>query len=582
MSSPSSLIIEPSSGLQRKDSRAKSHRSVREQHPQKSLFSRGAYKHLHNLRHPRFLRLEGHQHIHSFPVLLRDRLNLSASPKDAMSKIIESPKARCLTDLPNELLMRIFSFIPHDSHWLAPLCRVSRHFQTVVEPQLYSIITLSDESIPEWKIFTSGDGSSNIPKFFCLVNTLSKYPLLREHPQELWLKIGHRGGHWKGRAGYYPSLSFQRLLFELLPSLQDLHLKPPPMFSEVPVMPSLRSLHLDFEAVYARTEYIDTDKSERDIRLGQYRTFKNSLMIPTLRVLKVVGLTLLSSDIPLVEFPKFGHRSSPINDLQLFRCKIFTLDVFTDILTSICTLKRLVLDCEWQHLYRGDSLPSYDNLDRALHPHRSHLEELIIAGDHYMPYENTKPMGSLAHYVALKRLASPAHLLNVHDGITMQRAIECLPQHLEELQLQDRTYVGYVGTDMALDMDMRVPLQQNLAAIKATSLPALKRVIWWYLELPKIPVEEVFPFNDMKALGSLFRSIGVDFECGWSSNFQFTPLGEPFKDGNFFGGSRSSCSFGDIAGWTGTGYKHISEYCRAELDEGLDSKETGQGMKIQN
>ena len=464
------------------------------------------------------------------------------SPKNAIGETLEPPGVTGMTDLPEELLVHIVSFLPWNGNQLAPLCRVSRLFQRVVEPYLYSMISLTIdcyEKIPDSGPLRDEGGSSSLSQFSRLLNTLSKYPSLRTHPRILWLKVGHCDGIWKGHAGYYPSLSLQILLLELLPSLEDLCLNPPPVFSEFPNMHSLSSLHLDFEAIYFTPNEIDIDDLEWDTQSAKYKTLKSCLIIPTLQTLKIVGLHPHSNDIPLVAFPQFGFRSSHIRDLQIVRCGALTSDVLVDILVSVCALKRFVLECSWQFGFQdGDAESSYNTLGQALEPHRVHLEEVIIAGSDCAQFEDTQPIGSLAGYFALKRLAIPVHLLAGYDGTSIQRAIEDLPQQLEELQLQ---YCTKDSTEMSFDMHMRVMLHWSLAARKANFLPALKREIWWYQQPPEVATERLYCSGDLEALISLFQRIGGEFQMGSSAKFQPTPFGTPFKDGKSFGEWHSVC-----------------------------------------
>lgn len=443
-----------------------------------------------------------------------------------MSETIESPGAACLTDLPNELLMQIISFLPRNGNCLAPLCRVCRIFQTVVQPYLYSTITLTidwDEKIPDSGALSSGCGNSGVPQFFRLVDTLSKNPTLRTYPRELRLKSD-------GEAVYHPSLGLQLQLLELLPSLQDLGLSPPPVFSEFPSMPSLRSLQLQFlpDIVHLPHNNFENYDLRHDTQSAEFRTLKNCLLIPTLQVLKIVGLELFRLRLtPLIAFPNLGHRSSTITDLQIACCDV-TPAVFAGILLSIRELKHLVLECTYYS--------SYHSLGKALEPHRGHLEELIIASS-LVSSDWIEPLiGSLVDCTALKRLAITEYFLAAHDGMTMQRAIESLPRQLEELQLQHRTKDK---TEMALYMDMRVLRYQSLAANKDTSLPALKRVVWWYQLLSEFATEEVYCSDGMKALHPRFQDGGVDFQWGWSDNYWSTPLGKPFKDGESIHGWRT-------------------------------------------
>ena len=461
------------------------------------------------------------------------------SPKNAMGETLEPPRVTAITDLPEELLVHIVSFLPWNGNQLAPLCRVSSLFQRVVEPYLYSTISLTIdcyEKVPDSGPLRDKCAGSSLPRFSRLLSTLSKYPSLRAYPRTLWLKVGHCDGIWKGHAGYYPSLSLQILLLELLPSLEDLRLNPPPVFSEFPNMHSLRSFHLDFEALYFTPNEIDVDDLEWNTQSAKYKTFKSCLIIPSLRTLKVVGLNSHSNDIPLVPFPHLDFRSSHIEDLQIVRCGALTSDVLVDILISIRALKRFVLECSWQFGFQdGDAESSYNTLGQALEPHKVHLEELIIAGSDCAQFEDTQSIGSLRDYFALKRLAIPVHLLagsSGHGGPNPKRAIEGLPQQLEELQLQ---YCTKDSTDMSFDRHMQVMLYLSFVAKQLKSLPALKREIWWYQQPSEVTTERFYCSDEFKALFSLFHRIGGEFQMGSSAQFQSTPFGTPFKDGKSFG-----------------------------------------------
>ena len=452
-----------------------------------------------------------------------------------MGETLEPLRVTGITDLPEELLVHIVSFLPCNGNQLAPLCRVSRLFQRVVEPRLYSTISLTIdcyEKVPDSGLLIDESGGSSLPQFSRLLNTLSKYPSLRTYPRMLRLKVGHCDGIWKGHAGYYPSLSLQILLLELLPSLEDLHLNPPPVFSEFPNMHSLRSLHLDFEALYFTPNEIDVDDLEWNTQSAKYKTLKSCLIIPNLRTLKVVGLHPHSNDIPLVPFPHFGFGSSNIDDLQIVRCGALTSDVLVDILISIRALKRFVLECSWQFGFQDDDAESsYNTLGRALEPHRFHLEELIIAGSDCAQFEDTQSIGSLGDYFALKRLAIPVHLLASDSDPDIKRALEGLPQQLEVLQLQ---YCAKDSTDISFDRHVQAMLYLSHMAEQANFLPALRREIWWYQQPSGVATERFYCSDYVKALFPLFDKIGGHFEMGSSVQFQSTPFGTPFKDGKSF------------------------------------------------
>ena len=465
-----------------------------------------------------------------------------------MGETLEPPGVTGITDLPEELLVHIVSFLPWDGNQLAPLCRVSRLFQRVVEPHLYSTISLTIEyyeKAPDSGPLRDEGGGSSLPRFSHLFNTLSKYPSLRTHIRMLWLKVGHCYPTSKHVASYSPSLGLQILLLELLPSLEVLRLNPPPIFSKFPNMNSLRSLHLDFEATTFTPNVLDSDDDLKwDNQSAKYRTFSSCLIIPTLRTLKIVGLRHHTHyDIPLVAFPRFGVRSSHVNDLQIVRCGALSSDVLVDLLISIRALNRFVLECRWTlGIEYGDFLvelaESYDTLGQALEPHRVHLEELIIAGSDYFQFDRAQPIGSLEDYPALKRLAIPVHLLAGYAVTETEKALEGLPQQLEELQLQ---YCTRDSTDMMFEMHMLVMLRRSLAARKANLLPALKREIWWYHQLPGGSINRSYSSGDLETLVSLLQRSGGEFQMGSSAKFQSTPFGTPFSDGKFLGEWHTAC-----------------------------------------
>ncbi len=106
----------------------------------------------------------------------------------------------------------------------------------------------------------------------------------------------------------------------------------------------------------------------------------------------------------------------------------------------------------------------------------------MVAGGPYTAFgHNISGYLRLADYVALKRLAIPAHLLNDRYGTTIPRALDHLPQQLEELQLQ---HCADDGTDVVIDMDMRVLLHQDVALRQPICLQTLKHVVWWHQGSP--------------------------------------------------------------------------------------------------
>lgn len=125
----------------------------------------------------------------------------------------------------------------------------------------------------------------------------------------------------------------------------------------------------------------------------------------------------------------------------------------------------------------------------------------------------------------------PVHLLAGYDGTNIERAIEGLPQQLEELQLQFGTKDR---TDMSFDMHIRVMLHWSLAAKKANFLPALKREIW-YQQPPEAATERIYCSDDLEVLFPPCHRIGREFQMGSNAQFQSNPFGTPFEDGKSFG-----------------------------------------------
>lgn len=203
------------------------------------------------------------------------------------------------------------------------------------------------------------------------------------------------------------------------------------MFSELPSMPALKYLHLDFSSVqYCFPESLSRLNKEK----AKMKTLSRGLQIPSLQKLITQELLCNPETSRQLSFKHDYQIPSSVYDLRLFQCNDASTDILRDIVLSIKCLKSFVVDHCWRFRRHGSSEPSLSGIDQALKPHQDSLEELMIAASCGAPMNTTVPIDSLLSFVALKRLAIPEHFLIPSSG---QRSTlhDLLPPSLCELQL---------------------------------------------------------------------------------------------------------------------------------------------------
>lgn len=435
-----------------------------------------------------------------------------------------------LTDLPNEILHQIFrELLPtryRDSQYLASLSLVCQRFRDIVEPQLYHTLTLEVDAGSQGVVQSESleEGIlSPIIGYLELLRTLTERPSLRSLVRVL--SLGTRGIH----EAYNPHIVEHQLpILALFKKLEELHLDFPPMFSELPFMPALKYLHLDFSHLdYLGSESMSLFREEK----ARMNTLFRGLQVPSLQKLVTQELLCYFENSKLLSFEQDHQRPSTVSELHLFQCNNASTDLLRHMVLSIKCLKSLIVDDYWRFRSYGAKEPSLSGIDQALKPHQKSLEELMIAASCGATMKTTVPIDSLLTFTALKRLAIPENFLIPSHG--QRNSIhDLLPPSLCELQLQH--YVEDVRVDR--DLPRRLKIYTSLAENKSSSLPALKRIVCWYqqyTETLRCPDATLAPAV-AENLADRFRTVGVRFEWGKTSLFLATPFGEelyvPFQD----------------------------------------------------
>ncbi|CAF9935911.1 hypothetical protein IMSHALPRED_010389 [Imshaugia aleurites] len=310
--------------------------------------------------------------------------------------------------------------------------------------------------------------------------------------------------------------------------LEELHLDLPPMFSELPSMPALKYLHLDFSRV---DYYFPKSTSPLNKEEARMKTLARGLKFPCLQKFITQRLLCDPNTSKQLSFNHDHQLPSSVSELHLFQCKYASTDILKDIILSIKCLKSFVVDHYWTHQRYGAEEPSLSGIDQALIPHQDSLEELMIATSGGATMNTTVPIESLLNFAALKRLAIPEHFLIPSKG-RRKTLHDLLPPSLYVLQLQ------HCVNDVRVDRDLprRLKLYTSLAKNKCTNLPALKRLVCWYKQYtePLLFEDAVLPLVVAEHLADRFRKVGARFQWVKTSMFLSTPFGmeleTPFWD----------------------------------------------------
>ena len=413
-----------------------------------------------------------------------------------------------LTNLPNEILHQIIrELLPpryRDNQYLASLCLVCQHFRDIIEPQLYHTLTLvvDTESQGVAQAMDAGEGIlSPVIGYSELLRTLTERPSLSNLVRVLSLATIniHEAPNPYSVEHHLPILA-------LFNKLEELHLDPPPMYSELPFMPALKYLHLNFSFV---DHYFPENTSPLEWEKSTMKTLFRGLQVPSFQKLITQGQLFHPETSRRLSFEHDHQRPSLVSELHLFLCNDASTDVLRGMVLSIKRLKSFIIDHDWRFGDYGTREPSLSGIDQALESHQDSLEELMIAASCGSTMNTTMPIDSLLDFTALKRLAIPEHFLIPSNG-GHNSLRDLLPLSLCKLQLQ------HCVKDIKVDHDLprRLKLYTSLAENKCTSLPALKRVACWYQQFTEIlRFQDVFLAPTVaENLASQFRKVDVRFQ----------------------------------------------------------------------
>lgn len=480
---------------------------------------------------------------------------LSYSPdKEEMTKSLETSKSSLIKmitkhepkggifigDAPDEVLEIIFSKLPRDAG-LIKVAQVCERFKALVLPLLYRSLRLDAKHM-------RADGYVSLkpeelppglmPESLSL--RLKHNPDLCRNVRKLNLTVHN--------VGWYENPSGHRKLMTLLPSIQEISLNPPPKEYNFPMSNRLATMSLDFiyddKLFWAPSRLIDATPFN----------LNNYLSKPSLRKLQFKH-TEISHYMP-IHSGDVG--SSAITDLRFIDWLPQELEILGYVLPSVKHLKHFVVEangCSFWHNSKTHGLAPHD-YGLLLQPHSTSLEELIIAysdgtyndGTDFPP-TSTPLMGTLTNYHNLKRLAIPEPFL---VGLEDMSFHQLLPPLLEELQMQYPMGVKNPVLDRQGDVGSRPPYRlmrmKRLAENKASIVPRLKHVIWWFQQTPwQVSVGDPPPYNpntrsrttdqpprgplygppeDMYKLAEDFMKVGVKFEWVSMPRFKYTPFGE--------------------------------------------------------
>lgn len=436
-----------------------------------------------------------------------------------------------LTDLPNEILHQIIrELLPtrfRDSKYLASLCLVCQRFWDIVEPQLYHTLTLEVDTECQEIVrpMDAGEGVlSPVIGYSKLLRTLKERPSLSNLVRVL--SLGTKYVH----EAYNPhSVEHHLPILALFNRLEELHLDFPPMYSELPFMPALKYLHLDFSFVH---DYFLENTSPLETEKAKMKTLFRGLQVSGLQKLTTRGLLFEPETSRGLSIEHDHQRPSLVPELHLLQCNDAFTDLLRDMVLSIKGLKSFVIDHHWMFEFDDAREPSLSGIDQALKPHQDSLEELMIATSCGPTMNTTVSIDSFLDFPALKRLAIPEHFLIPNNG-GRNSLHDLLPPSLCELQLQH--YVMDVKVDR--NLPRRLEIYTSLAENKCTSLPALKRVVCWYQQNTEtlLDIDAILAPAVAENLAGRFRRVGVRFQRGKASSFLATPFGTeldvPFRHG---------------------------------------------------
>ena len=428
-----------------------------------------------------------------------------------------------LTDLPTEILNHIIAQISLNSD-LARVVPLSRQFKTLAEPFLYRKVHLDADRLEECR-----PGSPPVLKRTDrLIANLKARPDLGKHTTSFSVRVTH-SLWWQTD----PHVS----IMKRMPQLRQVSYDPPALHgaSLPPECKRLSDLRLDFRHV---TNHYDEDSGawlEHGIPL---QIVAKNLWHPTLRKLQAERLSLT---------PKFDYRFwlveqrqrrgfPPVDDVRFLDCNPrIDYRVLSNFITTIKRLRCFVLDVSKPQrnpattpLHQDDNPSDQIDLRPALDTHYLTIHTLALStSDRALDVVTVS--GSFVYWIALKRLALPYP----EDRARHILLHKILPRQLEELQLEKRIW-SLENYDNVLHQYEAMPendLTQFLefAENKRASVPALKRLTWWFQH----PAGQRFEEANYRLLvttvelfaGEVFGQVGVRFEVVATPYFRETPMG---------------------------------------------------------
>lgn len=450
-----------------------------------------------------------------------------------------------LADLPNELLIRIFSNI-HDQRYLAEIVLLSRQFKAIVEILLYRRITLyiqyTADDAEELRKRGDINKSVTIPNFVPfdrLIETLSVQRHLSKYVHTLALRVHRRL--------FLKPFAAQFRLIEQFPELRSLSLNSPALLSIIPHNDwALKSVQLDFRDSHVVGHYGDYDGLQDWLDSGvPLDLIAMYLQLPRIRKVQVEGALFTSN------FEKTRHLptgNSSVEDLRFLNCCKGKRDrVIASFLRSVKHLKRFVIEIpSYPH---GTLLPTLDTaaFELALSERQNSIEELAIATK-WGPSVISWSLGPFTQWGSLRRLAVPGHMIS---GVAQSKRdlYEILPPQLEEFQIEhsghDNRILAQVTDRRSMVSAPRWPETyknmtdaaswkdfadiRQVAENKDIYIPRLNSVIWWYLVPDWEPNSQCPTHRELVGLIGVFlafKEVGVQFKWVVGPFFKDTPFGK--------------------------------------------------------
>ncbi|KAL9121189.1 MAG: hypothetical protein Q9187_002250 [Circinaria calcarea] len=391
-----------------------------------------------------------------------------------------------ITELPNELLTEIFSYLPLQPY-VARVTRVSRCFRAIAEPLLYHTIST------DWY----SQNYIHEKKFRSVFRVLSRNPSLCSHVAVLHVKM------WNLVAlGCTDATEFVKLF----PSLHELALDDAASDFRLPSLGRLVSLRISFDFWAASP----TARHEQSHELG---ALAHVFSIPTLRKLQIDLISLDLDELGLSKdcFPRRCHRTSLVTDLHLIYWEEVHMRVLPEMLLLAKHLKRIVLDIQGEEEPAGCFATPLAVIDAALQPHASTLEEISITSTGGLIFPPPSLIGDFRRYTNLKRLGIPESLLVQHGDLIFRNSLPC---QLEEIQLQYN--ISILSTPNNVDLSSWWTRMNALAKDKHACFPALKFVACWdrrFTDEYMVTRKEGGLLDEMENLVCAFKDVGVRFSC---------------------------------------------------------------------